>query len=187
MASGPPSVPKSLISPLLHRNPLVWFATPAMEKASGMSLSEKPTTSPRSLTAVARLSVPPGTAPRSVIFPSFIQRTARPTGRLVASRRPFSDHPATSPLPASQSVWPSLPRGSSSRSVSLPLCHRTGCSTKQSPPLALALKGMAQFVLGLGVAVFAYAANVPPLFRVWADGPERLLLGPPSGSTTINL
>src|SRR5579864_2446279 len=128
-ASGPPSVPKSLTVPLCQRKALVCVGKPSMEKESATSLSEKPTTSPRLLTAVERPSVPPGTVPKSIIFPSFVQRTALPTGIPVESRRPFSDHPAIRPFALIELVWPFVPAGSRSNSERVPSCQDTGRST----------------------------------------------------------
>src|SRR5712692_9300635 len=45
---------------------------------------------------------------------------------------------------------------------------------------------MKQLGLGLEVDVFAYATNVPRLFRIWAP-PEWKLLGPPSVPTSTTL
>ena len=75
MASGPPNVPKSCMTPSCHRNARHCAPRPKQAMGSGIAFVAIPTTWPRPLMLAAEPSYPPR-VPRSAISPSF-QRTAR--------------------------------------------------------------------------------------------------------------
>jgi len=124
MASGPPKVPKSCITPFCQRMARVSVPKPNKENGSGIESEATPTTSPRLLTARAKLSFPPSSVPMSMTCPSFVKKTPRCSGVPVSgSIAPFDPFARMSPLSLIQIGPLLLLPGCAPKSVKTPLRH----------------------------------------------------------------
>src|SRR5215469_11653479 len=126
IASGPPNVPKSCITPSCQRKACICAPKPKIEKGSGIVFVDHPATVPRSSIPLHALSYPPK-VPRGITCPSF-HTTASTAGKPVSgSIVPLVESPATTPAVFTHEGLLLLIPGRAPKSLSTPCCHLNAC------------------------------------------------------------